>query len=82
MALIAKGRHSDVHLPGPVLPQLGFGELHGPARVTVLLAQLCWLVLPLLRDAAGLQIGFLILRVALARSCDEAGTTIWHDIGK
>jgi hypothetical protein len=73
MALVTKGRHSDVHLLGPVLPRLGLGELHTPARVTVLLAQLGGLVLPLLRDAAGLQIGFLILCVALARSCEEAG---------
>lgn len=74
---IAEGRNGEVHGRNrAVIPWLGLGELQGPARITILMAQLRWLVLPMLGDTPGLEVGLFGIGVALAGSRHERGTTI------
>jgi len=64
-------RHRAVRL------RLGLGELDRPARVTIFLASFRRLVLPIPRDAAGLDVVLFLLRIPLLRRGDKAGI---HDL--
>ena len=67
MVLVAEGRDGDVdRRRGAVRPLLRLGELHRPARVAILLAQLGGLVLPGLRNAAFLDRLLLLLACCAA----------------
>src|SRR5690606_15623482 len=69
MALVAEDGNGDVALMLlALLIDLGLRELHGPARVPVLLPQLRVLVLPSIRYLARFDIGLLIVGVSLLRS--------------
>src|SRR5690606_41220477 len=69
MALVAEDGNGDVALMLlALLIDLGLRELHGPARVPVLLPQLRGLVLPSIRYLARFDIGVLIVGASLPRS--------------
>src|SRR5690606_464511 len=74
VVLVAEGR--DGKIDGrhrSILLRLRLGELDSPARIPVLVAQLRRLVLPGFGYLAGLDVGFLRLRIALARSGHQRG---------
>lgn len=70
VALVAEDGDGDVGVAGPVLALARLAEHPRPARVAILLAQLGGLVLPVLRDAAGLDRRLLRRGVALARGAE------------
>ena len=65
MAFIAEEGNGDVGLRGPIFSRFGLGELHRPADVAVLLAQLRRLLLLGFRNLARLDGGLLPVRIAL-----------------
>lgn len=66
VVLVAKGRNRNIALLGPsFLLRLGLGELHRPASIPVLLAQLGGLVFPIIRNLASLDTGLFAVSVAL-----------------
>ncbi len=74
MVLVAEGGNGDVALLRlSLLGDLGLGELHRPARVAVLLAQLGGLLLPLIRNLARLDVGLLGIAIALLRRRHDRG---------
>src|SRR4051795_2676120 len=74
VALVAKHRDGEIgRRDRAVDGGLGLGELNGPARVAILVAQLGGLGLPFGRDTPRLDRGLLLSRVALARIRDQRG---------
>ena len=74
MVLVAEGGNGDIDWRHrAVCLRLGLGELDRPACIAVLLPQFRGLVPPILRDAAGLDLVLLFLRVPLLRRGDQAG---------
>ena len=73
VVLVAEGRHRKVDPGRAVIGRLGLGPLHRPAGIPILLGELGGLVLPVLRDAAGLDLPLLGLGVALLGRGDDRG---------
>lgn len=72
VAFVPEDRDRDVGVSRPVLAQPCLAEDRRPARVAIFLARLRRLVLPLARDAPGLDFRLLGGGVALARRRDQA----------
>src|SRR6201994_5145860 len=77
MILIPEGWYRDVTLRCAILARLSFAELHRPARVSILLAQLGRALRPARRDTSGFDVCLLGLGVALLRRGDNRGI---HDL--
>src|SRR4029077_10620023 len=73
MVLVAEGWNSKIDLRRAIAFRLGLGELPGPARVAILLAQLRGLVLPAVWNAARLDRFLLFVRIALLWRGDKGG---------
>ena len=73
---ITEARNGDVDLGRPIRLGFGLGELHRPARVTVLLAEFGGLVLQVRRDPACLDLGSLRLGVAPLGCGHQRASTI------
>ena len=73
MVLVAERRHSKINPFCTVFCWFCFGIFDRPACIAIFLRKFFRLVLPVLRDLAGLQNGLFNIRVALSGGRDDRG---------
>ena len=82
VVLVTERWDREIDTGHTIVARLGLGVFDRPACVAVLLPQLGWLLRPLRRDAALLDLALLAIGVALLRAATIVASMIWPPIAR